>query len=471
MSATLTLGPPLLSGRWLGEPLLGFAEGVEHPDPKVGIPYAGPKSFGTARHRSPINIGFVGTSEGVQLMHQYVESSAIGVDGDEIHHPFPGFRADRGFRTELRTEDGFVATITAAERRSIMQKGKRQRDRFEELLQVLDDRVRHLADADAPIDLVIVVLPDDVAKRCGTANFRQGGKLIHRDLHAALKARCMQYRMATQIVWESTTRLSETHRRDLEHPADVAWNLFTAIYFKADGFPWSPVGLPLGTCFVGIDFYRPLGEGSTVRASLAQAFAETGDAFVLRGSEFHWDWEARSPHLPSDKAAELIRAVRAHYERHFRRQPRHVVVHKRSFFDAAERDGFQDALSDVEYDLVAVRPATNMRLLRNGEYPPQRGTLYSCGERSYLYTTGTLAAVGLYPHGHVPGPLQISDHVGDSPYDRLLHDILLLTKMNWNSARYAERMPVTLEFANRVGDVLKEVGDAHQPEPKYGFYM
>lgn len=43
--------------------------------------------------------------------------------------------------------------------------------------------------------------------------------------------------------------------------------------------------------------------------------------------------------------------------------------------------------------------------------------------------------------------------------------------MNWNSARYAERMPVTLEFADRVGDVLKELGRDSEPEPKYAFYM
>lgn len=471
MSSTLVLEPPLLAARWLGEPVLGFAADVEHPDPKVGIPYAGPRSFGTARHRDPINVGYVGTAEGVEVVHRFLEAAADGVDGDDTHHPFPGFLSDRGFRTSLRSEDSFVATITAAERRSIMMKGKRQRARFEELLDVLVDRVRHLAVADVPIDLVIVALPDDMARRCGTADFREGGKLIHRDLHAAFKAACMRFRMPTQIVWESTTRLSDEYSRDLEHPADVAWNLFTAIYFKADGFPWSPVGLPDGTCFVGVDFYRPPGESSAVRASLAQAFAETGDAFVLRGSEFQWDWEAQSPHLPADRAAELMAGVREHYQRHHRRQPRHVVVHKRTYFDPAERDGFQEALSDVEYDLVAVRPANKMRLLRNGEYPPQRGTLFSCGDRSYLYTTGTLAAVGLYPHGHVPGPLHISDHVGDSSYDRLLHDVLLLTKMNWNSARYAERMPVTLEFANRVGDVLKEVGPSREPEPKYAFYM
>jgi hypothetical protein len=43
--------------------------------------------------------------------------------------------------------------------------------------------------------------------------------------------------------------------------------------------------------------------------------------------------------------------------------------------------------------------------------------------------------------------------------------------MNWNSARYAGRMPVTHEFADRVGEVLNEIGPDRQPEPKYAFYM
>jgi len=55
--------------------------------------------------------------------------------------------------------------------------------------------------------------------------------------------------------------------------------------------------------------------------------------------------------------------------------------------------------------------------------------------------------------------------------DRLLRDILLLPKMNWNSGRYAEHMPVTLEFADRVGDVLRETGPDDQPEAKYAFYL
>jgi hypothetical protein len=469
-SPTLRLPPPALKARWLGEPLLGFAHGVAHPDPKVGIPYAGPRSLGTPRHREAVHIGLIGTAQGVEATRGYLESAAGGVDGDETHHPFPGFRPDRGFRTDLRIDDARVAVITAAERRSVLDSTKGQRVRFEELLGILEDRVRYLANIEAPVDLVLVVLPYDVAKRCATANYVEDGRLAHRDLHSALKARCMRYRMPTQLIWETSAGLVDGHSAD-QHQADVAWSLFTAIYFKADGSPWSPIGLSDGTCFVGIDFYQPPQSPASARASFAQVFAETGDAFVLPGAPVRGDWTGRSPHLRAEESASLIANVREAYAQTFGLQPQHVVVHKRTPFGDAERQGFEEALSDIEFDLATVRPSDHMRLVRNGEYPPHRGTLYSFGEDSYLYTTGALAVAGLYPNEHVSGPLNISHHTGHSSYDRLLQDILLLTKMNWNSGRYAEQMPMTLELADRVGNVLKESGPDSDLESKYAFYV
>ncbi len=54
-------------------------------------------------------------------------------------------------------------------------------------------------------------------------------------------------------------------------------------------FPWAPVGIPEGTCQLGVTFYSPHGEKSAMRTSVAQAFAENGDAFVLRGNPFEWE--------------------------------------------------------------------------------------------------------------------------------------------------------------------------------------
>ena len=56
-------------------------------------------------------------------------------------------------------------------------------------------------------------------------------------------------------------------------------------------------------------------------------------------------------------------------------------------------------------------------------------------------------------------------------HDRLLSEILLLTKMNWNSAEYAEALPITLRFSRLVGAVLREVPADQEPASKYSYYM
>jgi hypothetical protein len=68
-------------------------------------------------------------------------------------------------------------------------------------------------------------------------------------------------------------------------------------------------------------------------------------------------------------------------------------------------------------------------------------------------------------------PLQITDHVGDTPSSELLDEVLLLTKMNWNSARFAEQTPVTVRFAGQVGEILRDLPDDYTPEHRYAFYM
>ena len=153
-------------------------------------------------------------------------------------------------------------------------------------------------------------------------------------------------------------------------------------------------------------------------------------------------------------------------------QPQRVVVHKTSRYEPAERAGFEGALKAVgRYDLVSLRPNDDVRLLRNAQYPPLRGSAFTLGDMTYLYTTGYMPHVGGYPHGHVPSPLQLADHVGDTGAADLLRETLVLTKMNWNSANVAGLMPITLRFSRLVGDILREVPASQVPEPKYKYYM
>jgi hypothetical protein len=467
MTATFT--PPTFSIDWLPEPELGFADGLQHIDPKVGIAAAGPYSRDQPNHRASVTAGFIGTGKTIDAARKWLARAAEGIDGDDEHHPFPGYQSSGPFGSTLRL-DGPEAKITAREVRELMADGRRRLDGFDALLGVMEAHMKRLSELDAPPDIVFIILPSDVSQRYWSVPSTRRGVVTVWNLRAGIKARAMQLHLRTQLLDEETTTSSlEHHSGELEHPADLAWNLFVGIYFKSGGAPWRPVGLPEGTCHLGITFYRPYDEASALRTSVAQAFAENGEAFVLRGNRF--TWQGKWPHLPAEEASRLAQDAVARYTAAMGRAPRRVVVHKQSRFFDQERAGLEQALGDCEYDLVALAPSSAVRAMRHGQYPAPRGACISVGDRRFLYTTGYVPSLGRYPHGHVPTPVQIADHVGDSSPEQLLREVLILTKMNWNSARFAERLPVTVRFAKEVGAILRDLPDDFEPEARYAFYM
>jgi hypothetical protein len=460
---------------WISEPDLLFAGGHTHPDPKVGIPLYGPRSLGTGRHKQEIHVGFIGTAEAVDHARSFYATCASGVDGDADHAPFPGYQADRGFRSDLRMDDRLVELITRQESQALLDV-RSSRDRFEATTSLIDHKLQILTRRDHPLDYVVLALTPDLYSRCRTADYVEKGLgKVHRDLRRTVKALAMKHRKPVQILQETTTGLVQS-RRKLDHASRIAWNLFTGLYFKAEGLPWGPTGLPPASCIIGISFFRPLGEHpSTLRTSVVQAFDENGDGLVLRGHSFAWDQtrQGKSPHLTDELAGNLIELVLDKYEEERRQPPQRVVVHKTSRFEPAERAGFEAALSRRvrQYDLVALQPVSDVRLIRSGQYPPLRGTAFTAGDTSYLYTSGYLPLQGGYPHGHVPSPLQFADHVGDTPRVQLMREIMVLTKMNWNSANMSGLLPITLRFSRLVGDILRELPPDQEPEPKYKYYM
>jgi hypothetical protein len=159
------------------------------------------------------------------------------------------------------------------------------------------------------------------------------------------------------------------------------------------------------------------------------------------------------------------------YEREMKRRPRRVVIHKTSRFEQAERRGFEEALRQIgAYDFVSMRPTSEVRLLRAGKFPPLRGTCFAVGEIDYLYTTGYIDCLKMFPAMHVPSPLQITDHIGsDTNREILLQEILALGKMNWNSARFGGLWPVTLSFSKAVAEIIRELNDEPM-RPQFKFY-
>lgn len=471
---TSTVSEPSIRAQYLEEPLLEFADGRTHIDPKAGISRFGPKSLSAgADHPRQVEVGFIGTAETIATTRTWLEQSAQGVPGDEKHLEFPGFQSDRGFLSQIVYDDGWIAQISQSELESILAPRKK-RDRFDLAIGALDQKLGILARKDHLPRYVIVALPDELYRKCRVVNYVERGLgVVHRDLRRAFKAVAMRYRLPTQLV-----RMQTVDGRVRDNPAKIAWNFFTGMYFKAGGVPWGPTSLTPGTCYVGISFYRALGTANpTVHTSLIQAFDEHGDGLVLRGPEFNWNADAEgtpSPHLTETAAGELIRHVLARYKEELHQTPKRVVVHKSSNYWPAERAGFKEALRKQvqQFDLVSLTRQSRARLLPASKYPPLRGTRFSVGDVDYLYTMGFIAELGEFHSLHVPSPIQITDHIGqDTPREVLLREILVLTKTNWNSARFGGSMPITLRFSDLVGEIMREIPSDRDPLPQFKFYM
>ncbi len=465
---------PQITCKYIEEPSLLFAEGYQHIDPRYGILAAGPKSYAPLdKHPSQIRVGLIGSAETMDKARQWIERGADGVDGDENYLRFPGFKNDRGFRSDLLFDDDWLAQLYQTEIDNVMNI-RYQRERFDALIDLLDEKLKLLADKDRPPEYVVLALPDDVYQRCRVADYidKELGR-VHRDLRRVFKVRAMKYRLPTQILRQLTI---EDRTGDVI--PKIYWNFFTGLYFKAGGSPWGPIDLTPGSCYVGISFFRPIGTAFTrMQTSLVQAFDEHGDGLVLRGYEFDWDSDQEgtpSPHLTEEQAHQLIELVLDRYIAEMGQTPQRVVVHKTSRYWPQERKGITDALRKYvrRYDLMALAPQSIVRLITTNKYPPLRGTHFSVEDIDYLYTTGYVSELGKFHGMHVPSPIQIADHIGqDTPRNRLLKEILILTKMNWNSSRLGGLMPITIRFSRLVGDIMREIPATQEPLTNFKYYM
>jgi hypothetical protein len=503
------LPAPSFTAGVLAEPMLSFGAGQEHIDPKVGLSLYGP--FCPPELSRPaltsMTVGMIGppamladTQEWVQRMRTLVVN-----DGSQpwLYPHFPGVRADAApFYCDLVLSSQWCETIKDAELNRALAQGIFEH-RVTSVLELYLAALETLSQREPLPNVVLILLPQDVVDKCGAMKpgerpsavqpvvrvrpaspqlalpFGQDEEedtaVTHRNFRRGLKARAMRYGIPTQIVWPRTIGGLTNRRGKSQDPATRAWNLATALYHKAGGVPWRLHNVDPGVCFVGVSFYREsAAAGALLRTSMAQTFTASG-GYVLRGNTFDWDEaaEGKSPHLDHASAQSLIREVLDLYKRQNKNSlPSGLVVHKRSRFWPDELDGFQDGAAQVpQTDFVAMGER-GIRFFRPGDYPPLRGTYVKFSDANFiLYATGYIPFLESYPGARIPQPLEIVEHFGDSPWTTVLHELLGLTKLNWNSADFAARSPITLAFSHRVGEILAELPDNAPIRHEYRFYM
>ena len=70
-----------------------------------------------------------------------------------------------------------------------------------------------------------------------------------------------------------------------------------------------------------------------------------------------------------------------------------------------------------------------------------------------------------------PNPIHIRIVKGDCELNTVLSDVLGLTKINFNSCLFNDRMPVTIRFADAVGDILVSAPMDHEPKLPFKYYI
>ncbi len=129
----------------------------------------------------------------------------------------------------------------------------------------------------------------------------------------------------------------------------------------------------------------------------------------------------------------------------------------RQRFEDEEWAGFASAVpSETKLVGVRIRPSQDLRLFRpDSDMPVLRGTAVTMSKREgYLWTTGYIPRLRTYPGFETPKPIVVEVNRGEPDLMTVMRDVLALTKINYNACDYASGLPVTLKFADRVGEIL-----------------
>ncbi len=504
--------PSVAQGRrasFVPEPNLAFGHGELAPDPKAGIFSFGPPApTGSEPTPASIRLGVIGSKKTVESLQLWILRCAHPIaslqPGTFSKVEFPGFQREQGFRCEAQIDRNLIEVLDGKALERLPKLGPSER--LAEGVNLIVGGLRVLSHREPPPSVTVIALPQEIIDSCvigmdrfgrrprtalnsrtrGPArrqlkleNFLPEGAgesastesaKHYSNLRRAVKFEAWKLGMETQIVWEST--LAGT--RPIQDPSTVAWNFFTGLYYKAQGHPWHLADAQVGTCFVGVSFFRDFAtSGDSLDASTAQIFSHTGDGMVLRGDRAAYrDPEDKRPRLSRQSAAKVAQESIAVYQSQMGVPPRRLVIHKTSRFSPDEIEGFRSAASGIRtLDLVTIEDSRFV-VYRQGNYPPLRGTVIPMdGYGTLVYTKAYSPYLGTYPGPGVPRPVAILEHHGDSTTHSVVEDLLAMTKLNWNSADFSCSLPITVQFAKRIGEVFSQGPTDPEVRSRFSFFI
>lgn len=498
----------------LPEPALLFGHGQEMDHPRDGLSLFGPLDEGKPYG---IRAGVVGTRDGIRRFNAWVGriQSLLSNNPPEISRPpYPGFEAV--FRIPWNPQPALALEISETELHEALYLD----DKHQRVFKTVDVYANRILEAkreeDTEVDLWFVIVPDEVYRYCRPRAFVETGLRVEAEarmsvkfaqrlldtaslfeeqnvdaepyhyevnFHNQLKARLLKHDALTQIIRETTiahTDFLKSNGRPTRNldalQSSIAWNLSTAAFYKVGGRPWKIGRIRDGVCYIGLVFKQDeKNRDPRTSCCAAQMFLDSGDGVVFKGAVGPWHTPGRGDyHLNRKAARELVAmAVKAYKQKRDNEPPRELFLHGKVRFNDEEWEGFRDAVGDAT-NLVGVRikDERDFKLYRGGELPVLRGLAYVRDERTaYLWTKGYTPRLQTYPGMEVPKPLLIDVCRGKADIEVVLNDIMALTKLNYNSTVFADGEPVTIRFADAVGEILTAGPLGSVPPLPFKYYI
>lgn len=468
----------------LPEPDLEFGIG-RHQDIRFGLLDYGVLDRGSSTAPMKLRLGAVGTPKTLEAFFTWIDACRGEIPAKEtnltnLFPAFPGFNEQHTFYATIVSSEAFRQSLNARKFEMLVKK-----DNFaamiSEAVDMVLEAVGHLAETANP-NVIVCAMPQELLERIQQkrANWKPGDAVA--EFHDLLKARGLAYRIPLQLVWPATYGAAKAKRskggtgsRRLQDPATIAWNLHTALYYKAGGLPYRLVrdASDFDTCYVGVSFYKSLDKSATL-TSMAQVFNQRGEGVIVRGGKAKYSQVDKQNHLSEADAYTLLSESLRSYRTEHKNAPARIAMHKTTNFSAEELAGFNAALQDQQIELADLMSLRNSftRLFRAGEHPPLRGTLLSLSDQEHiLYTRGSVPFYEAYPGMYVPRTLDIQFDQIDSSPDVLSAEVLALTKLNYNDTQLDGGAPMTVKAAKKVSEILKYIEQDILPVSHYKFYM
>lgn len=477
------------------EPRLKFAYGQKADDPRDGLTLFGPFDKGKVDNFS---VGIIGTKEGIRRTKEWLQrlNKPVYHTKQDIAKPFfPGF--EEVFHVQMNM--AAIPTIEVDE--GILKTIYRYDDNHVRVSEIVDlyvePLVNYVNEGEKIPKLWFVTIPDMVYTLCRPKSkaakadaisvgikdpySRRNEGMFETDLikkwreayyyenhfHNQLKIKLLKHRILTQIVKEGTiayqeytnlTNWKKEQRKELE--TAITWNLATSIYYKIGGLPWKLGDIRKGVCYIGLTFKKDETHTDTRYACCAaQMFLDSGDGIVFRGRVGpYYNPNTKEYHLSKDSAKELIGKVIASFKKENASSlPQEIFIHGKTYFNDEEWEGFIEAVGDenIKVNGIRIRNEKVFKLFRSKNYPILRGIAYLKGDRAaFLWTKGFIPRIQSILGLETPNPLVIQIVRGNADINDVCRDIMSLTKLNYNSCIFCDGNPVTLKFADTIGEIL-----------------